>query len=122
MSNYYISKCCGEQVTTELKGAFFEYVCQKCHLPCKVIAVLDTPGGVPTADCTVCGREGGHIMPIQDKSVKQYQEDIDAGVEVGSHETMDGWCCACEADIAELNRRLEVQKAEILSAIKGLGC
>ena len=29
--------------------------------------MLDTPGGVPTADCTVCGREGGHIMPIQDE-------------------------------------------------------
>jgi hypothetical protein len=43
----------------------------------------DTPGGVPTADCAVCGRKGGHIMPIQDKSVKQYQEDIEKGVDVG---------------------------------------
>ena len=34
-------------------------------------------------DCSICGRKGGHIMPIQDKSVKQYQEDIEAGVDVG---------------------------------------
>ena len=59
---------------------------------------------------------------MKDKSVKQYQEDIKAGVDVGSHDTMHGWCCACEYDQIELNRRLEVQKAELLSQIKGLGC
>ena len=84
-----------------------------------------------------------------DKSVKAYQEDIKAGVDVGgvsptltqetydsmwgklrkadmiyspkpTHETMHGWCCACPYDQIELNRRLEVQKAEMLSTIKGL--
>jgi hypothetical protein len=49
----------------------------------------DTPGGVPTADCKVCGRKGGHIMPIQDKSVKAYQEDIEAGVDVSGDELME---------------------------------
>jgi len=39
-----------------------------------------------------------------------------------THETMHGWCCACEYDQIELNRRLEVQKAEMLSTIKGLKC
>jgi hypothetical protein len=127
MSNYYISKCCKAPVDILQKGNFsqFGYRCQKCKKETGYIgvtAMLDTPGGVPTSDCQVCGRKGGHIMPIQDKSFKQYQEDIEAGVDVGSHETMHGWCCACEADIAELNRRIGVQKAEILSAIKGLGC
>jgi len=60
-------------------------------------------------------------IPV-DKSVKSYQEDIKAGVDVGGHETMHGWCCACDYDQLELNRRLEVQKAEMLSTIKGLGC
>jgi hypothetical protein len=56
------------------------------------------------------------------KDIKQYQEDIKAGVDVGSHETMHGWCCACPYDQIELNRRLEVQRGEILSTIKGLKC
>jgi hypothetical protein len=55
------------------------------------------------------------------KDIKQYQEDIKAGVDVGGHETMHGWCCACPYDQIELNHRLQVQKAEILSTIKGVG-
>jgi len=49
VSNYYKSDCCGEQVTLKetIPGIKWNYVCQKCHLPCKVIAVLDTPSGVP---------------------------------------------------------------------------
>jgi hypothetical protein len=70
MSNYYKSDCCGVPADIiDYPRKLFK--CQKCHLPCKVIAVLDTPGGVPTAD----------------ESVKQYQEDIKAGVDVGGHET-----------------------------------
>jgi hypothetical protein len=37
------------------------------------------------------------------------------------HETMHGWCCACPYDQIEFNHRLEVQKAEMLSTIKGVG-
>lgn len=78
-----------------------------------------------------------------DPSVQQYQEYIKSGVEVGeAHNTESGWCCACEYDLIELNHRidkavsdyqtdyeqqhivsaLDVQKAELLSQIKGLGC
>jgi hypothetical protein len=71
VSNYYKSKCCGEQVnyTAEIKTGtkVGDYYCNKCNQKCEVTAMLDTPSGVPTAD----------------ESVQQYQEDIEAGVDVG---------------------------------------
>jgi hypothetical protein len=48
MSNYYISKCCGEQV--DYFPNVDVYHCQKCGRPCFVKAVLDSPGGIPTED------------------------------------------------------------------------
>ena len=88
-----------------------------------------------TNQCKSCGYvNGGHVIGCKNepngvpKDVHQYQDDIKAGVDVGgelkeeAHETMHGWCCACDYDQIELNRRLEVQKAEMLSTIKGLGC
>ena len=86
MSNYYISKCCGEQVQIGPKPN--QFVCLQCHADCEVTAMLDTPGGVPKEE---------------------------------AHETLPNFCCACEYDLIELNRRLEVQKAELLSKIKGVG-
>ena len=57
MSNYYISKCCGEQVDFTQKyckycpqglcGFHQGYICQGCKKECEVTAVVDTPGGVP---------------------------------------------------------------------------
>ena len=75
MSNYYKSDCCGVPATikeTSRPSCTFGYFCPKCNQECEVTAMLDEPGGVPKAD----------------ESVKQYQEDIEAGVDVGSHETI----------------------------------
>ena len=49
MSNYYKSKCCGEQVTPKetIPGIKWNYVCLGCHQKCEVTAMIDTPGGVP---------------------------------------------------------------------------
>lgn len=60
MSNFYKSDCCGAEV--QYHGDDI-YHCLKCGELCEVTAVLDTPGGVP-------------------EDIKQYQEDIKAGVEV----------------------------------------
>lgn len=49
MSNYYISKCCGEQVDINDQCHFF---CQGCKKECEVTAVIDSPGGVPEEDKT----------------------------------------------------------------------
>ena len=48
MSNYYISKCCGEQV--EWNDILHEYRCLKCKRRCEVTAMLDTPCGVPKGE------------------------------------------------------------------------
>lgn len=36
------------------------------------------------------------------------------------HETNNGWCCACDYDQIELNRRLEEQKQEIAEEVEKL--
>jgi Na+-translocating ferredoxin:NAD+ oxidoreductase RNF subunit RnfB len=116
MSSYYKSDCCGEPLTPlflENGGTCAD--CPKCKRACVAVAVIDTPGGVP-------------------KDIKQYQEDIKAGVDVcgqcGSDEC-NGW----QAELAELLdenkptkirdfvvRLLSEQKQDMLSTIKGLGC
>jgi hypothetical protein len=78
VSNYYKSKCCGEQVTPKetIPGIKWNYVCLGCHQNCKVTAMLDTPA---------------------DKSVKAYQEDIKAGVDVSGvpKEEKPVFTCIC---------------------------
>ena len=56
MSNYYISKCCNSPTDPG-------DTCNYCHQKCELVAVIDSPGGVS-------------------KDIKQYQEDIKAGVDV----------------------------------------
>jgi hypothetical protein len=51
---------------------------------------------------------------LYDKN-KEFEVDL-------SHPTLNSFCCACPYDQIELNRRLEVQRGEILSTIKGLKC
>jgi hypothetical protein len=97
MQKYFISQCCQKPVGTIIRG---RAVCPECKKINGIIDTGDTPGGVPKEetlklksihnpcpygndDCKICGRKGGHILPIQDKSVKAYQEDIEAGVDVG---------------------------------------
>jgi hypothetical protein len=68
ISNYYISKCCDWQVY-QIYGKT-DYICGKCHHLCEVTAMINSPGGVPKVD----------------KSVKAYQEDIKAEVDVSGDE------------------------------------
>jgi hypothetical protein len=44
MSNYYKSKCCEYPADLDIADGF---ECSKCHEPCEVIAMIDTPYGVP---------------------------------------------------------------------------
>ena len=44
MSNYYISKCCKVPARDDFTNG---YLCPKCGLPCAVIAMIDSPCGVP---------------------------------------------------------------------------
>jgi hypothetical protein len=115
MSNYYISKCC--KVPTDYKNYYpnvDKYTCPKCGKTCEVIAMLDTPGGVPKAD----------------ESVKAYQEDIEAGVDVSGVTKEEGqkhpehicrfndYPQSCEC----YDKGYEKCKIEMLSTIKGLKC
>ena len=59
---------------------------------------------------------------VESLLAKQQEEFVKIAQKEEAHGTMHGWCCACDYDQIELNRRLEVQKAEMLSTIKGLGC
>jgi hypothetical protein len=60
MSNYYISKCCGEQViikgrNKDGKRIPQKYFCLACHKECEVTAMIDTPNDVPKEDkCEIC--------------------------------------------------------------------
>ena len=51
MSNYYKSKCCGEQV--DWSKSDNSWLCKRCELCCDVTAMLDTPGGVPKEDALI---------------------------------------------------------------------
>jgi hypothetical protein len=126
MSNYYISKCCKVPVDIiSMEAGSFR--CQKCNKKgCEVTAIIDTPDGVPKETLkTTClnincpERTGGECNAKVPELSKEeimdrigYQEDIKAGVDVSGvpreepHNTEDGWCCACEYDIIELNRRI----------------
>jgi hypothetical protein len=44
MSNYYKSKCCECPADLDIADGF---ECSKCHEPCEVISMIDTPYGVP---------------------------------------------------------------------------
>lgn len=70
MSNYYISKCCGEQIDIISLAEDGVFKCQKCNRRCQVTAMIDSPGGVLKEDCQVCGREEGHIKPIKKPNEK----------------------------------------------------
>jgi hypothetical protein len=88
------------------------------------IKVVDcTPCGVPTADCIVCGRKGGHIMPIQDKSVKQYQEDIEVGVDVsGKSKELELHICRFNDGECSCSCFIKGQSAECQAWMKGERC
>jgi Na+-translocating ferredoxin:NAD+ oxidoreductase RNF subunit RnfB len=86
------------------------YISNCCKAPANIVAMLGKAGAF---QCTKCFKEC-QVTAMLDTPGGVPKEE--------AHETMHGWCCACEADIAELNHRLEVQKAEMLSTIKGLGC
>lgn len=109
------SKCCG--ATTRK-----EEICSTCLCPCEVTKenkITEMFEGENSSlrktydeatkteqDCQVCGREGGHIMPI-DKSVKQYQEDIKAGVDVGGKK-----CKECQFEEGEHSQACSKVKTE----------
>jgi hypothetical protein len=134
MSNYYISKCCGALPRTE-------EICSTCLCSCEVIAVIDTPGGVPEANFIQVGRTQicGHCNPkrfgeglkqaleinpnyvcecVCHDDVKQYQEDIEAGVDVGEPDELQ------EKEHELMNKVYssgrESMKSEIISKIMGM--
>jgi len=57
---------------------------------------------------------------VESLLAKQQEEFVKIAQKEEAHGTMHGWCCACDYDQIELNRRLEVQKAEIISLIMGM--
>ncbi len=80
MSNYYISKCCGEQVTPKetIPGIKWNYVCLGCHQKCEVTAMLDTPGGVPKeGKCCVTNKD--EVVKLMYKEFDMCSPDCDCG-------------------------------------------
>ena len=54
MSNYYKSKCCKAPANiVAMLGKAGAFQCTKCFKECQVIAMLDTPGGVPKEDTLI---------------------------------------------------------------------
>ena len=125
MSNYYVSKCCGAEamLSAKLNGTG---CCLKCGDECEVTAMLDTPNDVPKADCTICGREGGHIMPIKEPA---YIGGVDLSVDWKDRlqtEFMEFWdshkdSLGLGGYSDEITRfwfgKMETQKSEIISLI-----
>ena len=108
MSNFYISKCCGEQVTPcEYNG---RWDCSKCHRCCEVTAMLDKPNGVPEANFMQVGRTQicGHCNP------KRFGEGLKQALEINPNYVCE---CVChdEATTArkeKISSKLAVDKTE----------
>ena len=99
MSNYYKSKCCGSQVVHSEAGV---YQCIQCGNFCGVIAMIDTPYGVPKEDWK--DKLQTEFMEFWD----EYKDKL--GLGNYSDEITRFWF-----------EKMEIQKAELLSQIKGLG-
>lgn len=99
-------------------------VCNDCYddgfkgFPCPHIEVVDkteqireeflkTHLGCPCHDGESCGCE--YREEISDWWIQKLEEQKQE-----AHEANNGWCCACDYDQIELNRRLEEQKQVLM--------
>jgi hypothetical protein len=106
MNRQVKSKCCDAELkVSQADEGTCCFICTKCGKPSDIKvevpmdAKLQTPNGVPTADCKVCGRKGGHIAKIPTDT------SYIGGVNF-------------DPDIKTLEERLATQKAEIITAIE----
>jgi hypothetical protein len=111
MSNYYISECCRKPVGTIIRG---RAICPECKKIKGIIAMLDTPGGVPKADCTICGRKGGHMAKIPTDTSYTGGVNFDPNIRPEEKLPEDIWFDE------QVNLALDKQKAEIISLIMGM--
>jgi hypothetical protein len=112
MSNYYISKCCGEQVEINSSD---DFVCSKCRVPCGV--PKEEPAYIGGVNLTTNDdNEISSRLAVEDKLQTEFMEFWDeykpkVGLGDYSDEITRFWF-----------EKMEIQKAELLSVIKGLGC
>jgi hypothetical protein len=113
MSNYYISKCCGEPAYTRKYSGKVMNFCRKCNETCEVTAMLDTPNGIPTDTSYIGGVNFDHDMnkdKLQTEFMNFWDEYKDKlGLGNYSDEITRFWF-----------EKMETQKAEIISLIMGM--